>query len=591
MEVDRVRQVAVKHALKNSIEHGGKALEGAVVSKVFAELPELKKYAKQVVEIVKEVVSFVNSLSTEERLRLAREKYPEILEEAKGKRQYEPKTLPPLPNSDKYKVIKTRFAPNPDFYIHLGNARPALLSYEYAREYRGRFVLRFEDTDPRTKRPMPEAYRAIKEDLKWLGISWDEEYVQSLRMEIYYQVARELISKGGAYVDLCKREEFRKYKLERKGCPHRSQAPEESLELFDRMLSGHFREGEAVVRVKTDLASPDPSLIDWVAFRIIDTSKYPHPLTGDKYVVWPTYNFAAGVDDKLIGITHILRGKEHALNTLKQLYVYRALGWEYPEVINLGRLKLEGMILSKSKIKEILKRSRRVVNIDDPRFGTISSLRRRGILPEVVREIIMEVGVKGTDATISWENIASLNRKKIDPVAPRLMAVFNPVKVVIRDVPKDPNIRQLRLPYHPSTQSLGSRLIDIGLEELVEVFISREDLDVLSRDGAMRLLEFCNISIEKSSEKVVEARFIGTDLDQARKKGLKIVQWVPVRQHIELELLKPEGLKLKVLRGLAESSLLEFPAEKVVQLIRIGFVKLEKISKKSRKVRSLYMHD
>ena len=171
MEVDRVRQVAVKHALKNSIEHGGKALEGAVVSKVFAELPELKKYAKQVVEIVKEVVSFVNSLSTEERLRLAREKYPEILEEAKGKRQYEPKTLPPLPNSDKYKVIKTRFAPNPDFYIHLGNARPALLSYEYAREYRGRFVLRFEDTDPRTKRPMPEAYRAIKEDLKWLGIS------------------------------------------------------------------------------------------------------------------------------------------------------------------------------------------------------------------------------------------------------------------------------------------------------------------------------------------------------------------------------------------------------------------------------------
>jgi len=591
MEVDRVRQVAVKHALKNSIEHGGKALEGAVVSKVFAELPELKKYAKQVVEIVKEVVSFVNSLSTEERLRLAREKYPEILEEAKGKRQYEPKTLPPLPNSDKYKVIKTRFAPNPDFYIHLGNARPALLSYEYAREYRGRFVLRFEDTDPRTKRPMPEAYRAIKEDLKWLGISWDEEYVQSLRMEIYYQVARELISKGGAYVDLCKREEFRKYKLERKGCPHRSQAPEESLELFDRMLSGHFREGEAVVRVKTDLASPDPSLIDWVAFRIIDKSKYPHPLTGDKYVVWPTYNFAAGVDDKLIGVTHILRGKEHALNTLKQLYVYRALGWEYPEVINLGRLKLEGMILSKSKIKEILKRSRRAVNIDDPRFGTISSLRRRGILPEVIREIIMEVGVKGTDATISWENIASLNRKKIDPVAPRLMAVFNPVKVVIRDVPKDLNIRQLRLPYHPSTQSLGSRLIDIGLEELVEVFISREDLDVLNRDGAMRLLEFCNISIEKSSEKVVEARFIGTDLDQARKKGLKIVQWVPVRQHIELELLKPEGLKLKVLRGLAESSLLEFPAEKVVQLIRIGFVKLEKISKKSRKVRSLYMHD
>ncbi len=591
MEVDRVRQVAIKHALKNSIEHGGKALEGAVVSKVFAELPELKKYAKQVVEIVKEVVNFVNSLSIEEQLSLAREKYPEIFEEAGKKRLQEPKTLPPLPNSDKYSIIKTRFAPNPDFYIHLGNARPALLSYEYAREYRGKFILRFEDTDPRTKRPMPEAYRAIKEDLKWLGISWDEEYVQSLRMEIYYQVAKELISKGGAYVDLCKRDDFRRYKLERRGCPHRDQSPEKSLELFDRMLSGHFGEGEAVVRVKTDLTSPDPSLIDWVAFRIIDTSKYPHPLTGSKYVVWPTYNFAAGVDDKLMGVTHILRGKEHALNTLKQLYVYKALGWEYPEVINLGRLKLEGMILSKSKIKETLRRSRGAISIDDPRFGTISSLRRRGILPEVIKEIIMEVGVKGTDATISWENIASLNRKKIDPVTPRLMAVFNPVKLVVRDVPKDPNIRQLRLPYHPTTQSLGFRLIDVGSEDVVEVLISREDLDILSKDGALRLLEFCNISLEKLSDSIAEARFIGTDLDQARRKGLKIVHWVPARQCIRLELLKPEGLKLKILRGLGEKSLLEFPPGKVVQLIRVGFTKLEKISKESRKVRLLYMHD
>ncbi|MEM4922179.1 MAG: glutamate--tRNA ligase, partial [Sulfolobales archaeon] len=382
MEIDKVKEVALKHALKNSIDHGGKALESAVVSKVLGELPEFRRYAKQVVEVVKEVVSFVNTLPVEEQIKIVKEKFPELFEETKHVERRGEKALPPLPGVDKHRGVKTRFAPNPDFYIHLGNARPALLSYEYAKEYNGVFILRFEDTDPRIKKPLPEAYKAIREDLKWLGISWDEEYIQSLRMELYYNVAKELIARGGAYVDLCKREEFRKLKLERRPCPHRAQSSEDSLELFDKMLSGYFAEGEAVVRVKTDLTSPDPSLIDWVAFRIVDTSRYPHPLTGDKYIVWPTYNFAAGVDDKLMGVTHILRGKEHAINTLKQLYVYRALGWEYPEVINLGRLKLEGMILSKSKIKEVLKKDGSV-EVDDPRFGTLRSLRRRGILPEV----------------------------------------------------------------------------------------------------------------------------------------------------------------------------------------------------------------
>jgi len=590
VEVDKIREVVLKHALKNSIDHGGRALESAVVSRVLGELPELRKYAKQIVEVVKEVVSFVNSLPIEEQIKIVKERFPELFEETKQVERREERVLPPLPGVDKHKGVKTRFAPNPDFYIHLGNARPALLSYEYAKEYNGVFILRFEDTDPRIKKPLPEAYKAIREDLKWLGISWDEEYIQSLRMELYYEVAKELIARGGAYVDLCRREEFRKLKLERKPCPHRAQSSEESLELFDKMLSGYFAEGEAVVRVKTDLTSHDPSLIDWVAFRVVDTSRHPHPLTGDRYVVWPTYNFAAGVDDKLMGVTHILRGKEHAINTLKQLYVYRALGWEYPEVINLGRLRLEGMILSKSKIKEVLKKGGSV-GIDDPRFGTLRSLRRRGILPEVIREIIMEVGVKGTDATISWENIASLNRKKIDPVSPRVMAVFDPVKVVIRDVPKEHNLRVLKLSYHPSNTSLGSRVIDLGLGDQVEVYISREDYSTLSRDGYLRLLEFCNIVVEREYRGYVEARFIGSGLEQAKKSGLKIVQWVPVVDHIKLELLKPEKLKLKVIRGIAEKAIVEFPPGKLLQLVRIGFIKLEKVSERRRRVRAIYVHD
>ena len=591
LEGDRIKEVILKHALRNALSHGGKALESAVISKVLGEYPELRKYAKQVVAMVKEVVDYVNSLPVEEQLRIARERFPEVVEARRPEKVPEARTLPPLPNVEKYGTVRTRFAPNPDFYIHLGNARPAILSYEYARMYRGAFILRFEDTDPRIKTPLPEAYKAIREDLRWLGLTWDEEYIQSLRMEIYYRVAKELIARGGAYVDLCPREEFRKFKAQRRPCPHRDQDPSKALELFDRMLSGYFGEGEAVLRVKTDLQSPDPSLIDWVAFRIIDTSSTPHPLTGDRYIVWPTYNFAAGVDDRLMGVTHILRGREHAVNTLKQLYLYRALGWEYPEVVNLGRLKLEGMILSKSLIKSIIRKSSGRVSVDDLRFGTLRSLRRRGVLPEVIREIMLEVGVKASDATISWENIASLNRKKIDPVTPRLMAVVDPVEVAVWDIPESPDLRVLRLSNHPSNESLGVRTVEVGSGNPVRVYLSRADAETLIKEGSIRLLEFCNIALKSYSRELVEAYFTGADVEQARRSGLKIVQWVPAKDFVRVSIVKPEGLKLKVLKAFAESSLLQQREGSVVQFVRVGFVKVEKAESRLRSVRVAFMHE
>ncbi len=591
LEEGKIREVALKHALRNSLAHGGRALESAVISKILGEYPELKKYARQVVEIVREVVSYVNSLPAEEQIRIARDRFPEILESRKHEKALEVRALPPLSNVEKYGTVRTRFAPNPDFYIHLGNARPAILSYEYAKMYKGTFILRFEDTDPRIKVPLPEAYKAIREDLKWLNITWDEEYVQSLRMEVYYSIARELISRGGAYVDLCPREEFRKYKAQHKACPHRDQDPSRSLELFDRMLSGYFSEGDAVLRVKTDLESPDPSVIDWVAFRIIDTSLTPHPLTGDRYIVWPTYNFAAGVDDKLMGITHILRGREHAVNTVKQLYLYKALGWEYPEVVNLGRLKLEGMILSKSLIKNTIRKGSGRVGVDDLRFGTLRSLRRRGILPEVIREVILEVGVKISDATVSWENIASLNRKKIDPVTPRLMAVVDPVEVSVWEVPETPNLRILRLSNHPSNESLGVRTVDVGSGDPIKVYLSKDDVEILSKEGSVRLLEFCNIALKSISRGAVEAYFTGVDLEQARKSGLKIVQWVPAKNLVSVSIVKPEGLKLKTLKAVAEGSLLQQDEGRVVQFVRVGFVKVERVNRRLRSAKVLFIHE
>ncbi|MEM1649981.1 MAG: glutamate--tRNA ligase, partial [Sulfolobales archaeon] len=368
---DEIEKIILRHALENAVKHGGKASPGPVINKVLGERQELRSRAREIASKVNEIISRVNSMSIEEQIKLLEE----IGAEPQMRRE-EKKTLPQLPEvHDNYVV--TRFAPNPDFVLHLGNARPALLSHVYAHEiYRGKMILRFEDTDPRLKKPMPEAYKIIKEDLRWLGIWWDEEYIQSLRMEIYYETARKIIERGGAYVDLLPGEEFRKLKIERKPSPYRDSDPYKNLELFDRMISGGFSEGEAVLRIKTDLSHPDPSVIDWIAFRIIDTDKNPHPITGSRYVAWPTYNFAAAVDDHLMGVTHIFRGREHSQNTIKQMFLYNHMGWRYPVVISHGRIKLEGFILSKSKIKSLLERyPGKFKGFSDPRFGTLASLR------------------------------------------------------------------------------------------------------------------------------------------------------------------------------------------------------------------------
>lgn len=248
-----------------------------------------------------------------------------------------------------------------------------------------KFILRFEDTDPRTKRPLPEAYDAIKEDLRWLGIKWDEEYVQSDRMGgIYYEIAKKILERGGgAYVAAkdsdCTPDDWKRSKVTGKPCRNRDADPSVNLELFDRMLEGgRYKEGEAVMVIKTDLQHPDPSVRDWVAMRIIDTTKYPHPRVGSKYIVWPTYNFSVSIDDHLMGITHILRAQEHSVNTTKQSFVYTHMGWGgQPEAIHFGRLKIVGMTLSKTKLKAL------GIKWDDIRLPTLAGLRNRGIQPEV----------------------------------------------------------------------------------------------------------------------------------------------------------------------------------------------------------------
>ncbi|ADL18740.1 Glutamyl-tRNA synthetase [Acidilobus saccharovorans 345-15] len=567
MSLDELRSLIYRVTLRNAVQHGGKAMINSVMSTLIAEHPELRQRARELAPIVKEMVDKVNSMSAEEqRDTLARE-FGEAVEEGQKKPKPEQKVLPPLPNAQEGKVV-TRFAPNPDFAIHIGNARPAILSYEYARMYKGKMVLRFEDTDPRTKTPMKEAYEMIREDLRWLGVRWDEEYIQSLRMEIFYSTMKEALSKGCAYVDLGG-EESKKLISEGKPPEYRDKPPEWQLEQFDRMLSGHYKEGEAVVRFKTNVNDPNPSLRDWVAFRIIDTDAHPHPLTGDKYIVWPTYNFAVSVDDHLMGITHVLRGKEHQLNTLKQGYVYKCFKWPEPTYIHFGRLKLEGFIMSKSYIKKIMSdRPGEFMGLDDPRFGTIAGLRRRGILPESIRDVILDVGVRPGDAKLSWANLAAVNRKRLDPIADRLMFVELTGGRGIRMRLSQPDCYVAKIPLHPNRPQA---VREIKVCDGDYIYVPSED----AKAPMVRLAGLGNYAVN-ANDGLLE--FKNDSLEEARKGGYPIIQWVPEASSVRLTVLEPDGLNLIKHDGLAEGYINNYGKGSRLQFIRYGFVIIDSVN-------------
>jgi glutamyl-tRNA synthetase len=562
-----LRELVRKAALLNALQHGGKAQAGAIVGKIIGEKQELKTKAKELSRLIGKVVDEVNSLPVDEQRRMVEEKWPEALMKEKVE---EERRLQPLPNADKYKQIVTRFSPNPDCVLHLGSARAIILSHEYARLYKGKFILRFEDTDPKVKRPVLEFYDRIREDLAWLGCKADEEYIQSDRLQIYYEYAERLLREGNAYVCTCQTEHFRKKTLAREACDCRSLSAEENLERWQRMLDGGYGEGEAVVRVKTDIKHPNPAVRDWPALRIIDLAKYPHPRVDSKYRVWPLYNFSTGLDDHLMGITHIIRGKEHLTNKVRQEYMYRHLGWKYPEAIHYGRLKITGAFLSKSKIVQGV-REGVYTGWDDPRLATFAALRKRGITPQAIKKMIVDVGPKTADVTLSWENLYAYNRKILDLQSDRYFFVSEPTALKVKDVPK---VFRAKLPLHPEKPERGFREYTVTpKEETATFWIAKRDADAAEVGNVIRLMELFNVKVESVNADSVEAAFVSEAYEEARKAKAKLIHWIPTGEEFPCEVVMPDAA---VSEGVAESACKKLKSDTVIQFERFGFVRVDK---------------
>ncbi len=462
--MEEIRELIEKYALQNAVKYRAAPDAGSVMGKLMGGHPELRARAKEVSPLVKEVLADVSKSSPEEWQKRLEAIAPELLAELSVRKEPD-KGLPALDGAEKGVVM--RFAPNPNGPPTLGSARGIIINSEYVKRYGGKFLIRFDDTDPVKKRPMPEAYGWYLEDCAWLQAVPDQVITASERVPLYYEVAEELIRKGGAYVCGCEQLVFKEHKDKGIACEHREQSVELNLELWKKMLDGRLAEGQAVLRVKTDMSYKDPAIRDWAAFRIVTA---PHPLVGTKYRVWPLLDFESAVEDHLLGTTHILRGKDLADSESRQMYLYRHLGWTYPRVIHWGRIKIHQFgSFSTSKLRRAIEAGE-YTGWDDPRVPTVRAMRCRGIQAEALRKFMIELGVGETDISISMDSIYAENRKLIDAEANRYFFVWQPVALEIEgDAPPFG-----RAPLHPT--------IDRGYREIPggnRVFICKSDLEGL----------------------------------------------------------------------------------------------------------------
>jgi glutamyl-tRNA synthetase len=357
--------------------------------------------------------------------------------------------------------------------------------------------------------------------------------------------------------------------MAKEACPCRSNSSEDNLERWTKMLDGTFKKGDAVVRIKTDLEHPNPAVRDWPALRIVEGV---HPRQGDKYRVWPLYNFSCAIDDHEMKVSHIIRGKEHEVNTTRQRYLSVHLGWEFPEIINIGRLGLEVGVLSKSRIRSGIEDGS-FTGWDDPRIGTLRSLKRRGLQPEAIREVMIQVGPKPINATLSWDHIASVNRKIIEPRARRFTFVRDPVNFKVTDIP---GVHDARLPSHPDHPEWGSRDYSVRADNGEAMFIvSGEDAENMRVGGFARLMGLFNIEITHLGSGEIHARFHSKSHQEARELDFPFVHWLPSGVGIQARVVMPNA---STAHGIAEERCGDLEIGSMIQFERFGFVRVDNMS-------------
>ena len=561
MNDEEIKNEIRKFALQNAAEHEGQTRDKTILAKIMGNVPELRQKAKEISPIITEIVSEINQIPLEKQQKEIQEKYPELLEIKKEKPQKE-NTLPALKNIEGKEII-TRFPPAPNGYPHIGHAKAAIISDEYAKMHGGKIILRFEDTNPGTERL--EYYAAIKVGMDWLGIKYDSVEYVSDSLDILYKKADQIIKSNDAYVCTCSQDSISKDRREMTECGCTKQSLEENEKLWHKMFDEKgFKEGQALLRFRGNMQSGNTTMRDPALFRI-NTKR--HARQEQKYKVWPTYDFAGIIFDSISKVSHAMRSKEFELRKELHHTILDKLGMEKAEFIFFGRLDLEGMPVSKSALKPLIENGK-VPWYDDPRLPTLEGLRRRGIRPEAVKKFILSLGLTKNDTVSPFASLEAFNKKIIDGESVRLHMVRNPKELKITNLPSS----EFHLSNHP-TMDLGKRTVNIDNSVMIE----GEDAKDLKNGESIRLLGIGIVKITDSSD--LTAEFISENAENIEKK----IQWV-AGEPIKIKIIVPDQLffgekfnedSLKEVEGFVEQAYLELKDGDEIQFIRFGYCRKE----------------
>ena len=561
-------------ALKNSVEHGGKAQSDTVIGKFVGSKPELRSQIKVLIPGITTIVQEVNSLSLADQKSLLEELAPknEVAKkkQVSGQQQQQQQQLPPLEGALQGKVV-TRFPPEPNGYPHIGHAKAAIIDEEYARMYGGKLILRFDDTNPLNERM--EYYDAIAEGLKWLGVKPDIVKNTSDDIELLHNHGRRLIELDGAYVCTCSQDII--HDLRARGVPCECRRdPAIALDRIGKLFNGSYEQNEAIVRFKGDMADRNTAMRDPTLFRIIE---HDHPRLGNRVRVWPTYDFAAPIEDSADGVTHALRTKEYELRNALYFAILGRLNLRKPYLIEFSRLEFEGIPVSKRKIKPLIENGI-IRSWDDPRLPTLAALRRRGFMPEAIRKFVLSLGLTLADTKPPFESLEAFNRKIIDPISLRLFFVKNPVELHVSGALE----MEVVLKNHPTDINLGMRTVKVG----DRFYISEDDAAGLKVGDEIRLIELYNVKVtsidaQNGARLMITAEASGDDIRQSLPK----IQWIAKNDIIDYRVMIPKELymsedkyntnSLEVSQGFAESFASRLEPDSRVQFVRFGFCRID----------------
>ena len=541
-----------KYALQNAIKFNGTANPKALVGKIMGEFPEARANPKETMIKVNQITSEVNKLGVAAQTKELQELAPELLEK---KVKVERDIFAFLNLTGK---TNTAYPPGPEKYPHLGHAKASIANYELAKRTGGKFVLRFEDTNPKLVKN--KFYEIIMDNLKWLGLEWDELVYASDHMDMFYEKAEIMIKKDKAYMCTCGPEQIKEGRADGNECNCRKQTVDQNYKQWKDFFKA--KQGSGILRLKIDLSHKNSTMRDPTIFRIID---HPHARYKEQYRVWPNYDFQNAIMDSFSDIDMRIRSKEFEMRCELQRWVQKELNIKETSTYEIGRFNVEGVLSSGRVIREKVQ-SGELIGWDDPSLPTLVALKRRGFQPKAIKDFVMSTGFSKNEATVTWDDIIMHNKRLLDKEALRYFFIDDPIEIHIDGAPEI----EVTLGLHPSDESKGFRKFQTNGKFL----ITKNDYEKLQDNDIVRLMDCLNFEFKNS-----EFTFHSQGHKEFKEaSGKKIMHFLPVQDDlVDVEILMPDK---KVVTGKSSPYANKIEEGQVIQFERFGFCRLDKSGEK-----------